>query len=48
MVATTLLRLPEALDEARFRGAVVLMLGIVPRDAVRAEGAGLETRERAV
>ena len=47
VVATTLLRLPEALDEARFRGAVVLMLGIVPRDAVRAGHAGLETRERA-
>lgn len=48
LVATTLLRLPEALDETRFHGAVVLMLGIVPRDAMRAGHAGLDAREQAI
>ena len=48
VVATTLLRLPEALDEAHFPGAVVLMLGILPRDAMRKAEVGFEVGQEAV
>ena len=48
VVATTLLRLPEALDEALFPGAVVLMLGILPRDAMRKAEVGFEVGQEAV
>ena len=46
MVVTDLLRLPEALDEERFPGAVVLMLGIAPRGSVRAADPGLSDAAR--
>ena len=48
IVATSLLRLPETLEEERFAGAVVLMLGLLPREAVREARAGREVRERAL
>ena len=48
IVATTLLGLPEALSHMQFPGAVVLMLGILPRDAVRKPEAGFEVRREAV
>ena len=48
VVATTLLRLPEALDEAHFPGAVVLMLGILPRDAMRKAEVSFEVGQEAV
>ncbi len=48
IVATSLLRLPETLEEERFDGAVVLMLGLLPREAVREARAGREVRERAL
>ena len=48
IVATTLARLPGAMDGARFRGAAMLMLGILPRDAMRMAEAGREARREAV
>ena len=48
VVATTLLRLPEALDEAHFAGAVVLMLGILPRDAMRMAEVNFEVGQEVV
>ena len=48
IVATTLLGLPEALGDVQFPGAVVLMLGILPRDAIRRAEAGCEVRREAV
>ena len=48
IVATTLLGLPEALDDVRFPGAVVLMLGILPRDAMRKAETGCAARREAV
>ena len=48
IVATTLLRLPEALGDVPFPGAVVLMLGILPRDAMREPEAGFEVRREVV
>ena len=48
VVATTLLRLPDALEETRLRGAVVLMLGIVPRGSLWTAVACFEAKERAV
>ena len=48
IVATTLLGLPEALSHMQFPGAVVLMLGILPRDAVGKPEAGCAVRRQAV
>ena len=48
IVATTLLGLPEALGDVQFPGAVILMLGILPRDAMRKPEAGFEVRREAV
>ncbi len=48
IVATTLLGLPEALGDVQFPGAVVLMLGILPRDAMWKVDAGCEVRREAV
>ncbi|MYI70619.1 MAG: uroporphyrinogen-III C-methyltransferase [Boseongicola sp. SB0673_bin_14] len=48
IVATTLLRLPEALDESHLAGAVVLMFGLLPRDAVRKAEADKAARQEAV
>ena len=48
IVATTLLGLPEALDDVRFPGAVVLMLGILPRDAMSKAEADCAARQEAV
>ena len=48
IVATSLLRLPETLEEERCAGAVVLMLGLLPREAVREARADREVRERAL
>ena len=48
IVATTLLELPDALDEARLAGPVVLMLGILPRDAMHKAEAGFEMGREAV
>ena len=48
IVATSLLRLPETLEEERVAGAVVLMLGLLPREAMRAARTGREVRERAL
>ena len=48
IVATTLLGLPEALDEMRFPGAVMLMLGILPRDAMRKADLDCAARQEAV
>ena len=47
IVATSLLRLPEALDETRFPGAVVLMFGILPREVMRNAETLPEARQRA-
>ena len=48
IVATTLLGLPEALDETQLAGAVVLMFGLLPRDAVRNAEAACAVRQEAV
>ena len=48
IVATTLLGLPDALGDVQFPGAVVLMLGILPRDAMRKPEAGFQVRREAV
>ena len=48
IVATTLLGLPEALGGVPFSGAVVLMLGVLPRDAMPKPEAGFEVRREAV
>ena len=49
VVATTLLRTARsALDEAHFPGAVVLMLGILPRDAMRKAEVSFEVGQEAV
>ena len=48
IVATTLPGLPEALGDVQFPGAVMLMLGILPRDAMRKPEAGFEERREAV
>ena len=48
IVATSLLRLPETLEEERVAGAVVLMLGLLPREAMREARAGREVREGAL
>jgi len=48
VVATTLLGLPDALDETNFAGPVVLMLGILPRAAMRKAPAGFEVHREAV
>ena len=48
IVATTLLGLPDALGDVQFPGAVVLMFGILPRDAVRNAEAGCAARREAV
>ena len=48
VVATTLLGLPDALDETNFAGPVVLMLGILPRAAMRKTPAGFEVYREAV
>ena len=48
VVATTLLRLPEALDKTGLSGAVVLLLGILPRETVRAPKTDFVAKERAV
>ena len=48
IVATSLLRLPETLEEKRVAGAVVLMLGLLPRTVMREVRAGRAVRERAL
>ena len=48
ILATTLLGLPEALDETRLAGPVVLMVGILPRAAMRKAEAGFDVRREAV
>ena len=48
IVATTLLGLPEALDESHLAGAVVLMFGLLPRDAMRNAEADNAARREAV
>ena len=48
IVATSLLRLPETLGEERVAGAVVLMLGLLPRETMREARAGREVREHAL
>ncbi len=48
IAATTLLGLPETLDETRFQGPVVLMLGMLPREAMRTVEMAAEIREQAV
>ena len=48
IVATTLLGLPEALDEAEVPGAAVLMLGILPREAMQKAETGFGVRQEAV
>ena len=48
IVATTLVRLPEALDDTCFPGAVVLMFGLLPREAMRNADALDEVRQRAI
>ena len=48
IVATTLLGLPDALDEASLAGPVVLMLGVLPRAAMRRTETGFEVRQEAV
>ena len=48
IVATTLLGLPDALEEVRVGEPAVLMLGILPRDAMREPEAGFEVRREAV
>ena len=48
IVATTLLGLPEVLDETHLAGPAVLMFGILPREAMRKANAGFEGRRKAV
>ncbi len=48
IVSTTLLDLPDALDETRPGGPVVLMLGVLPRAAMRKGQADLEVSREAV
>ena len=48
IVATTLLGLPDALDESHLAGPVVLMFGLLPRDAMREPEAGFEARRAVV
>ena len=48
IVATTLLGLPEALDETHLAGPVVLMLGLLPRAAMGKAEAGFDFRREAV
>ena len=48
ITATTLLRLPETLDETRCPGAAVLMLGLLPREAERIAEADCQAGERAI
>ena len=48
IVATTLLRLPDALDESHLAGPVVLMFGLLPRDAVRKAEVDCAARQEAV
>ena len=48
IVAKTLLGLPDALDEAHLAGPVVLMLGILPRDAMHEADSDCEARREAV
>ena len=48
IVATTLLGLPDALNKTHFAGPVVLMFGILPREAVRKANADFEVRREAV
>ena len=48
IVATTLLGLPDALDESHLAGPAVLMFGILPRDAMSKAEAGCAARREAV
>ena len=48
IVATTLLGLPEALDESHLVGPAVLMFGLLPRDAMRNAEAACAARQEAV
>ena len=48
IVVTTLLGLPDALDEAHLAGPVVLMLGVLPRDAMHKADPDCEARQEAV
>ena len=48
IVATTLLGLPEALDETHLAGPVVLMFGMLPRAAMRKAEAGFDACREAV
>ena len=48
IVATTLLGLPEALDETHLAGPVVLMFGMLPHAAMRKAEAGSGARREAV
>lgn len=48
IVATTLFGLPEAMDETHFAGPVVLMLGMLPRAAMRKAEAGFGACREAV
>lgn len=47
ITATTLLRLPETLEESHSCGPAVFMLGLLPRDAMGAAEAAAEAREPA-
>ena len=48
IAATTLLRLPETLEEAGMSGPAVFMLGLLPRGAMSEAEAGAEARQPAV
>ncbi len=48
IVATTLLGLPDVLEETRVGGPAMLMLGILPREAVRKANADFEAHREAV
>ena len=48
IVETSLFRLSETLEEEGVAGAAVLMLGLLPSEAVRKSRAGREVRERAL
>ena len=48
IVATTLLGLPEVLDESHLAGPAVLMFGLLPRDAMRNAEAACAARREAV
>ena len=48
IVATTLLGLPDALDDVQFQGAVMLMFGLLPRDVMRKAETGCAARREAV